>query len=93
MPRSVEYSTRAKNHLKNIAEFIAQENPSASLKVSEYLTSSVDELIDFPHTGKPWQRESRKLVLSKYPYSIIYRVTPAKVIILAVAHQSFKNQK
>jgi len=49
--------------LQQIAEFIAHENPCASLVVSEFLTASADGLIDFPQMGKPWFRESRKLVL------------------------------
>jgi len=79
--------------LQQIAEFIAHENPCASLVVSEFLTASADGLIDFPQMGKPWFRESRKLVLSKYPYSIIYRITPSKIIVLAVVHQARRHQK
>jgi hypothetical protein len=42
--------------------------------------------------GKPWRRAgTRKLVLKKYPYSIIYRLTPVAVFVLTVAHQSRKH--
>lgn len=93
MLRSVEYATRATSNLKTIKAFIEQENPSAALRVVEYITESADGLMDFPMTGKPWTRAgTRKLVLSKFPYSIIYKLTPAKVIVLAVAHQSRKNK-
>jgi addiction module RelE/StbE family toxin len=93
MLRSVEYSTRATSNLKTIKAFIEQENPPAALRVVEHITESADGLMDFPMTGKPWTRAgTRKLVLSKFPYSIIYKLTPAKVIVLAVAHQSRKNK-
>lgn len=43
--------------------------------------------------GKPWTRAgTRKLVLQKYTYSIIYKIASGKVVILAVAHQSLKHQ-
>lgn len=94
MLRSVEYATRATVNLKAIKAFIEQENPSAALRVVEYITDSADGLIDHPLMGKPWTRAgTRKLVLSTFPYSIIYKLTPAKVIVLAVAHQSQKNKQ
>jgi addiction module RelE/StbE family toxin len=94
MLRSVEYTTRATVNLKAIKAFIAQENPSAALRVVEYITDSADRLIDHPLMGKPWTKAgTRKLVLSTFPYSIIYKLTPAKVIVLAVAHQSRKNKQ
>ena len=94
MLRSVEYATRATFNLKAIKSFIAQENPTAALQVVEYITDSADGLINFPLLGKPWtMTDTRKLVLSKFPYSIIYKLTPTKVIVLVVAHQSRKNKQ
>jgi hypothetical protein len=44
--------------------------------------------------GKPLTKAgTRKLVLSTFPYLIIYKLTPAKVIVLTVAHQSRKNKQ
>ena len=94
MLRSVEYTTRATLNLKSIKAFIERENPAAALRVVEYITDSADVLINFPMMGKPWTRAgTRKLVLSTFPYLIIYKLTPAKVIVLAVAHQSQKNKQ
>ena len=94
MLKSVEYTTRATFNLKAIKIFIEQENPSAALRVIEYITDSADSLLDFPLIGKPWTRAgTRKLVLSTFPYSIIYKLTSTKVIVLAVAHQSRKNKQ
>ncbi len=94
MPKSVEYSTRAASNLTAIKAFIELENLTAALRVVEHITESVDSLIDFPMLGKPWTRSgTRKLVLTKFPYSIIYKLTPSKIIVLAVAHQSRKNKQ
>ena len=94
MLKNVEYATRATFNLKAIKAFIEQENLSAALRVVEYITDSADGLLDFPLMGKPWTRAgTRKLVLSTFPYSIIYKLTPTKVIVLAVANQSRKNKQ
>jgi plasmid stabilization system protein ParE len=57
------------------------------------IKSTAELLLNQPLLGKPWVRAgTRKLVLSKYPYSIIYKLTQSKVFVLAVAHHSLKSQ-
>jgi plasmid stabilization system protein ParE len=91
MPRSVKYSTHARWQLLEINTYITQENPAAAQRVAKLITDSVDGLLDFPMLDKPWIKTgTRKLVLSKYPYSIIYKLTPEAVFILAIDHQSLR---
>lgn len=90
--RQLEYSRAAGDDLESIQRYIEVDNSKAAARVLESILDAADGLIDFPMTGKPWRRVgTRKLVLSKYPYSIIYRLTPSSVIVLAVAHQSRKH--
>jgi addiction module RelE/StbE family toxin len=90
--RRLEYSRSAGDDLAAIKRYIEADSQKAAERVLEHITGAADGLIDFPMTGKPWRRTgTRKLVLTKYPYSIIYRLTPEKVIVLAVAHQSRKH--
>lgn len=90
--RQLEYSRAAGDDLESIRRYIEADNPKAAARVLEYITEAADGLIGFPMTGKPWRRAgTRKLVLTKYPYSIIYRVEPSTVIVLTVAHQSRKH--
>ncbi|MBY0576906.1 MAG: type II toxin-antitoxin system RelE/ParE family toxin [Gallionellaceae bacterium] len=90
--RQLDYSRAAGDDLELIKRYIEADNPKAAVHVLEYITAAADGLLDFPMTGKPWRRAgSRKLVLTKYPYSIIYRVEPSKVVVLTVAHQSRKH--
>jgi addiction module RelE/StbE family toxin len=89
MSKSVEYSTRARNNLKKIKEFIEQDNPAAAARVVEYLTSSADSLAEFPLLGHVGEIAGvRELVLTKFPYTIVYRLTPGRVRVITVLHQS-----
>ncbi len=93
MLKSVEYATRARNHLKQIKTYIAQDNEAAALRVVTYITDEADGLLEYPLMGKPWSRAgTRKLVLQKYTYSILYKITASKIVILAVVHQALKKQ-
>jgi toxin ParE1/3/4 len=90
--RRLEYTFAAGDDLESIQRYIAADNPKAAAQVIENIMAAADSLIDFPMLGKPWRRAgTRKLVLKKYPYSIIYRLTPVMVFVLTVAHQSRKH--
>ena len=90
--RLLEYAIAAGDDLESIQRYIEAENPKAAARVIENIMTAADSLIDFPLLGKPWRRAgTRKLVLTKYPYSIIYRLTPVKVFVLTIAHQSRKH--
>jgi plasmid stabilization system protein ParE len=45
-------------------------------------------LVAFPELGISGQYETRALTLPKFPYSLIYRVVPGHIRIIAVAHHS-----
>lgn len=90
--RQLEYAIAAGDDLESIQRYIEAENPKAAARVIENIMTAADNLIDFPLLGKPWRRAgTRKLVLTKYPYSIIYRLTPDTVFVLTIAHQSRKH--
>jgi addiction module RelE/StbE family toxin len=90
--RLLEYAIAAGEDLESIQRYIEAENPKAAARVIENIMTAADSLTDFPLLGKPWRRAgTRKLVLTKYPYSIIYRLTPVKVLVLTIAHQSRKH--
>lgn len=90
--RRLEYTATAADDLESIQRYIAADNPKAAAQVVENIVDAADSLLDFPLLGKPWRRAgTRKLVLTKYPYSIIYRLTPDTVFVLTVAHQSRKH--
>ncbi|MBI5439061.1 MAG: type II toxin-antitoxin system RelE/ParE family toxin [Nitrosomonadales bacterium] len=68
---------------------IAADNPVTATKVIQSVLSASEGLIDFPMLGHTGQRTgTRELALSKYPYTIIYRLASKKIHIVAVVHQS-----
>lgn len=90
--RQLEYSLRSVANMEAIKLYIAVDNPSAAARVIQSVLSASEELVDFPLLGHPGQRAgTRELVLSKYPYTIVYRLTADRVRVIAVTHQSRKH--
>jgi plasmid stabilization system protein ParE len=90
--KQLEFSLRSIANMETIRLRISIDNPIAANKVIESVASTADKLMDFPMLGHIGRRlGTRELVLSKYPYTIVYRLTMKKVIIAAVIHQSRKS--
>ena len=42
----------------------------------------------FPMAGSPWTRETRRVFLKGFPFSLIYRPEPEGIVVFAVAHSA-----
>jgi toxin ParE1/3/4 len=85
----VVWGRRASGDVDAIADFIAQDSKSASRRVAEYIRRAGNSLSTFAHRGRPTHRLGvRELVLSRYPYVIVYELVEREVRILGVLHQS-----
>lgn len=79
----------AENDLRDAAEFYrdrADSSLSQSLLVE--FEQSVDLLLQHPGLGATWRNNRRRLLMKRFPYSLIYTVVGEQIRILAVAHHS-----
>jgi toxin ParE1/3/4 len=89
--KQLEFTARAFQHIAAAEEFISRKNPAAARKVAEAIYKTAEKLETFPDIGKPGRVSgTRELPLTKYPYTLVYRVRPSKVIIYAVMHHARK---
>ena len=84
-----------KNALKNLdaeISYIAQEDKDVALKIYAHIISCIENLEQFPNSGRPGRVfGTREMVIEKYPYIIPYRVKDDVVEILRVFHTSRKQ--
>lgn len=45
---------------------------------------------EFPEMGAPFKRGTRRMFPKKFPFSIVYRIRPSELVILAVAPDARK---
>ena len=71
--------------LEEIRHYIATHNPRAATAVGAAIEVGVEGLADHPRRGRPGRAsETRELVISPYPYIVVYRITHDVVEVLAV---------
>lgn len=85
----LEFSAHAVSNMENIEGHIATDNPVAARKVVDTIMGGCKRLLALPMLGREGRNPgTRELVLDRYPYTIVYRLTSTKVKVLAVLHQS-----
>ena len=63
------------------------EVPSLGERFDAEIREATALLLDYPEIGVVIEIEIRKLVLDRFPYSLIYSLSPEIVHMLAVAHE------
>lgn len=84
----VVWGRRAANDVEAIADFIARDSKRAAKRVVTYIRKSALLLQRSPHLGRATRENKRELILSRYPYILVYEIANEEVRILAVFHQS-----
>jgi toxin ParE1/3/4 len=83
----IHWSPEASADFTAIIQYIHQENPTASRRVAERISGTLNQLKAFPHLGRPGRLEgTREMVFSPLPFVVVYRVKEEIVEIARVLH-------
>ncbi len=86
---NVVFSPQAREDLREIFLYIAEDSPAAARLVLSRIKERVKELKDNPHIGRPGRVPgTRELVILKTPYLAPYQVVENVIQILRVYHGS-----
>ena len=91
----LRFTPRAVENIAAIADYIRERNPAASQRVRAAIYESLQDLILFPHVGRPQQTEGvRKFVTRKYAYLVYYVVDDVaeEIIILSIKHPAQRRE-
>jgi plasmid stabilization system protein ParE len=87
--RRIRYTATALAELEDILTHIAQDNPSAALRVSVTVLATIDRVLQFPHTAietnVPQVRVAPAL---PYRYLVFFTVTKDALIVRNVRHSA-----
>ncbi len=86
----VKWTAHAKDQLRHIHDYIAQDSPLYARRVSEELVRKTLDLDELPRKGHkvPELNEDAVRELALYSYRILYEIKPDNLIeVLAVIHK------
>jgi len=83
----LRFAQAARQDLKDILNYIAQDSPNAAEKVYRAIVASAQRVMEFPRVGRPGRLSgTRELPVPSLPYLIVYEIEAEFVTILAVFH-------
>ncbi len=87
----IKWTRGASRNLKEVEEYIAQDNPRAAEKTVLKILKSVELLADQPAMGRVGRTvDTRELVVSGTPYIVPYRVKEGHIQILRIFHGAMR---
>ena len=91
--RNVIFHPLAVQELIDAAVYYEEENQGLGLEYLSEVERAANLLIRYPNSGSVIRGFVRRLILPRFPYSLLYRFVDEELIrILAVAHHKRKPQ-
>jgi len=84
--KPVEIHPAALAELKSALTWYVQRSETAALKLVAELDRAIDLVIESPGRWPSGEHSTRKFVLQRFPFAIIYREKQTVTQILAIAH-------
>ena len=69
------------------AEYYEAASPGLGAEFIEDVERAVTRLTTFPEHGSPYVADTRRIVLRRFPFDIVYIELESGLLIVAVAHQ------
>lgn len=90
---TVIFHPLAEQELVDAATYYEQQKRGLGLEYLQEVENAVNFLIRYPEAGSKVRGSVRRLVLPKFPYSLLYRILEdGQIRILAVAHHRRRPQ-
>jgi plasmid stabilization system protein ParE len=83
---SLEYLDAALEDAESAAEWYGQRSATAARGFAEEIDAAVAAIERLPNAWPAYDQGTHRYLLRRYPFSIIYRIEPKRILIIAVAH-------
>jgi plasmid stabilization system protein ParE len=85
---SLELLDEALAEAEDAARWYAERSSTIAFDFTEDVDAAIARILQAPFAWPPHERQTRRFILHRFPFSIIYRVEGERVVVVAVAHAS-----
>jgi len=86
----VEFHEEAIAEARAAREWYESRSPAAATGFFEELEHGVEQIAKFPEAWSPYLKGTRRYLLRRFPYSVVYRKRERDIQVVAVAHHRRK---
>lgn len=82
------FHPEADAELEEASLFYESRMPSLGKVFAAEVESTISLIREFPEAGSPLGATHRRVLVARFPYSVIYRQYPDLIVVVAIAHRS-----
>ena len=86
MTQRLEYLDEALNEAEEAARWYAERSLTTAAGFTDELDVAAAAIEQAPEAWPPYDHGTRRFLLRRFPYFLVYRIEPTRVVIVAVAH-------
>lgn len=83
----IEFHPEAEDDLANAKQWYKQRSRLAARAFATEFAYAIRQIATSPMRWPKTEGEPRRFVLSRFPFSIVYRLESERVYVIAIAHQ------
>ncbi len=87
MSKSVRLLLPAEQEMYDAARFYQLQAPGLGDEFLNCVEQALRRIMEAPERWPIAHATTRRLILSRFPFSLLYRIDPDEIVILAVMHQ------
>jgi toxin ParE1/3/4 len=91
-PFAVEVHPAAADEAEAAERWYRERNETAALRFRRELDRAVELIADRPEAGPPYVANTRRFLLRRFPFFLVYRVFNHRIEVVAVAHARRRPQ-
>ncbi|MGH8657560.1 MAG: type II toxin-antitoxin system RelE/ParE family toxin [Gammaproteobacteria bacterium] len=82
----VRFYKAAEREFDEAVQYYESQLPGLGDRYRQALKEALDRVKLFPEAYSPLSKRTRRCLVSKFPYGIIYKLAGKQIIVVAVAH-------
>lgn len=83
----IRFLAPAREEFLSAITFYERQAPGLGAEFYEDMVHALETVASSPHSGAPFEGSTRRLLLRRFPYSLIYQPEGDSALVVAVAHQ------
>ena len=83
---------QARAELFDGISYYAAIRPELGLRFEQAISEAIGIAVAYPERGAPRSKSTRRVLVKRFPFGVIYRASETGVLIVAVAHQRKKPE-
>jgi plasmid stabilization system protein ParE len=86
VPRALEYLEEALQEAEAAARWYRERSATAAAAFSDEIDAAESAILRLPDAWPAFDHGTRRYLLRRFPFSVVYRIEPLRIVIIAVAH-------